>query len=33
MIIENYISINEIIPINILYIIKKNYIQNIKARN
>ena len=33
MIIENYLSINEIIPVNILQINKKYYLQNIKARN
>ena len=32
MIIENYLSINEIIPINILYFNKKYYLQNIKTR-
>ena len=33
MIIENYLSINEIIPANILQFNKKYYLQNIKARN
>jgi len=33
MIIENHISINEIIPKNILYFNNKYYLQNIKAIN
>ena len=33
MILENYLSINEIIPANILKINKKYYLQNIKSRN